>query len=142
MLALRLTSVGRKSVAMSPRATLALWPVLGLSGTIAAQPPHGVESAALTEYALVTKYGWVGDERTITWQHPGVADEFEIEIEHVENRIVQRLTATTVSVQWTPTRAGHYRVRVRARLGGVNSEWATSEMAGWWFFFWLKPPEF
>lgn len=99
----------------------------------------------LVDYALTTKYGWVGEQRSCQWLHDGAnVARFEVEVEHFENRIVTALQvpATARAATFTPSRAGHYRCQVRGCNEAGCSQWHTSDSRGWWFFVWLKPPGF
>ena len=99
----------------------------------------------LVDYPLTTRYGWVGEERAFSWQHDGASvTRFELEVTHIENRIVTPITrpATARSATFTPTRAGHYTFRVRACNGDECSDWGELDDSGYWIFVWLKPPSF
>jgi hypothetical protein len=108
--------------------------------------PAAAFSEPLVDHLLITKYGWVGDERFCTWEHDGLdTSRFEVEVTHFENRIVTNLVVddpTARQARFVPSRAGHYTCRVRACNDELCSDWRHSDEDGWWIFVWIKPPGF
>lgn len=101
----------------------------------------GTAFSALTVVDLQTRYGFTGDPVTISWDQDPVAQETEVEVEHVENGIVEAFMVPDSPLVWTPQRTGHYRIRARS-CADECSEWATSDQEGFWLYFYIKPPSF
>lgn len=104
--------------------------------------PTSVETAGTYTSQLGERRYSVGDVVPVSASTAQGATRYEWEFEHVENRIVSGAETTAAAATWTPSRPGHYVVRVRACNTAGCSPWFSTTDAGYLMHAWLRAPTF
>jgi len=104
--------------------------------------PSDLQTGGTFTTELNERRYFIGDLIPLTVPAVATATRYEWEMTHTENRIVDTRSGTAASITWTPNRAGHYVLRVRACNADGCSPWLSNIDRGYLVHAWLRAPQF